>query len=189
MAVTGKLVLVASLLLAAQPGAVRAQGEPPMTVVVAPFYSSAALNLAVELTDGVRAGVDSISTFDQIDWAEMLDSSTLTRDMTAEERGELGCLQGRQLVHYEGIDAVLCGSVTTTPDGLLLEFSLHSASIPDGVRFEPLVSTEAGPLLDHALGELRAWASRGAVSGRNRHESWDDRTLRGPPTEGRRGRH
>jgi hypothetical protein len=147
----------AALLFVLQAGIAEAQDGSRGSLLVAPFASSAAPNMASQVTGDVRRGVGSLGLFDQVDWAALLDSSLVTREMTEEERAELTCINARQLAVREGIDSVLCGGIAPTPDGVLLELQVFRSSAGEGVRLEPVVAKDQKSLVVHTLEQLRAW--------------------------------
>lgn len=161
-----------SLLLAVQAGTVTAQE----TLFVASFTSATAPNVASDVTDEVRAGIGELGLFDAVDWSTLLASSDATRAMPADERASLMCIQARQFAIEEGIDAVLCGAVGTTPEGLRLELEVHRTG-GEVLCLEPVVSNERESLVDHALAEIRAWKQDRRDASR-RSGMWADSCLR-----------
>jgi hypothetical protein len=147
----------AALLVVLQADIAEAQEGARWSLLVAPFASPDAPNMASQVTEEVRIGVGSLGLFDQVDWSALLDSSLVTREMTDEERAELTCISARQLAVREGIDSVLCGGMGPTPEGVLLELQVFRTSAGEGVRLEPVVAKDQKSLVVHTLDQLRAW--------------------------------
>lgn len=144
----------AVLLVSAAPQALVAQ---PRSVLIAPVASPAAENLASELTDRLRAGVNSFGSVDLRDLEALLDTHPLSRELDADRRDDLGCIHARQLAASEEVDEVVCGTLTPTEEGLLLELHLHGVGSGRTVQARPLVSSDREVLYRHALAEVAGW--------------------------------
>ena len=147
-----------AVVLAVAVGTANAQEGSPPSLVVAPWGGSAP-NMAAEISAGVVEAVDSLDRFERIEWDALLDSFRVTRDMSPTRRAGLGCIQGRQVAVAEGIDYVLCGSLRPTPEGILLELEIYDIGSGSTIELEPLVAQELELLVEHAVRQVRGWAS------------------------------
>lgn len=142
-----------SLLLLA--GAAGAQEPDRPSLLVTPWGGSTAQNLAVEITDRVSSGVDSLGLFDPVDWDALLDSVRATREIPDPVRAT--CIVGRQLAALEDIEYVLCGGIGPTPDGLRLDLGLYEIDSGEGIRFSPIIANDRESLVEHVLAQLGEW--------------------------------
>lgn len=152
-----RAVVGVCLMVGTHAGAAGGQDLARPALLVAPFGSSAGPNMASGIEAAVRGRIDTLELFEPVDWASLLDSSPLTRSMPPDRRAELTCINARQLAAREGIDAVLCGRLDPTPDGVLLELDLFRTSSGERVRLESVVATDREALIRHTLEQLRAW--------------------------------
>lgn len=131
------------------------EGDRP-SLLLAPWQGSAAPNMAAEMRAHLRSGLDSLALFDRVEWNALVDSSRMTREMSEGRREKLDCLQARQLAGVEDIEYVLCGGVSLTPEGFLLELELYE--VASGVmEIASVVAENREALVERALARVREW--------------------------------
>jgi len=113
--------------------------------------------MAAVVTAQIRERVDSLALFKQVDWHELLDRSPLTRTLGPERRAALGCVNARQLAVAEHIDLVLCGIISATPDGFVVEPMVFGAASGDQTNLPVATVPDRDALVNHVVAELRKW--------------------------------
>lgn len=101
--------------------------------------------------------MDSLGIFELIDWDTLLDRSRATRALDARRRAALQCVNARQIAAVEGIELVLCGSITPTVDGFLVELTLYPIGSAEWVRLPDMLAPDQESAVQQILRELAEW--------------------------------
>jgi hypothetical protein len=95
--------------------------------------------------------------FEVVDWEAMLDRSRVTRTMDDERRSSLNCINARQIAVVEHVEFVLCGGISTSSEGLVVEAAVFEVMSGGMIQLRSATLSDREAVVRHVLAELRRW--------------------------------